>query len=115
MSDLLAWHGGGKRELTNHELSLFFTVFVMLQFWNMFNARAFATGRSAFHFKDCGGFGMIALMVFVGQVFIVQFGGRMFNVTSLSLADWFAIIASTSFVLWIGELVRLLCRKRRSL
>ena len=115
MSDLLAWHGGGKRELTNHELSLFFTVFVMLQFWNIFNARAFATGRSAFHFKDCGGFGMIALMVFVGQVFIVQFGGRMFNVTPLSLADWFAIIASTSFVLWVGELVRLLGRKRRSL
>ena len=58
---------------------------------------------------------MIALMVFVGQVVIVQFGGRMFNVTPFSLADWFAIIASTSFVLWIGELVRLLCRKRRSL
>ena len=58
MTDLLTWHPTGPRELTNHELSIFFTVFVMLQFWNMFNARAFATGKSTFHFKDCKGFGI---------------------------------------------------------
>lgn len=90
------------------ELSIFFTTFVMLQFWNMFNARAFMTGRSALHFKGCGGFVLIALLIIVGQVFIVSFGGKMFNVMPLSMADWLIIIIATSLVLWIGEIVRLI-------
>ena len=111
MTDLLTWHSTGPRELTNHELSIFFTVFVMLQFWNMFNARAFATGKSTFHFKDCKGFGIIVLVIFIGQIIIVQFGGKMFNVTPLCLTDWIAIIVVTSLVLWVGELLRLINRK----
>lgn len=112
MAGLLMWHRAGQRELTGYELSLFFTFFVMLQFWNMFNARAFATGRSAFHFKGCRGFGIIVLLIFFGQIVIVQLGGRMFNVTPISLSDWIAIIVSTSFVLWTGELLRLFGRWR---
>ena len=112
MAGLLIWHRAGQRELTSYELSLFFTFFVMLQFWNMFNARAFATGRSAFHFKGCRGFGIIVLLIFFGQIVIVQLGGRMFNVTPISLSDWIAIIVSTSFVLWTGELLRLFGRWR---
>lgn len=111
MTDLLTWHPTGPRELTNHELSIFFTVFVMLQFWNMFNARAFATGKSTFHFKDCKGFGIIVLVILIGQIIIVQFGGKMFNVTPLCLTDWIAIIVVTSLVLWVGELLRLINRK----
>lgn len=114
VTDLLNWHNSGQRELTAHELSIFFTVFVMLQFWNMFNARAFVTGRSAFHFKGCKGFGIIALIILVGQVIIVQFGGKMFSVTPLSICDWVAIIASTSLVLWVGELFRLFGGSKRS-
>ena len=93
--------------LTPVELSMFFTIFVFLQFWNMFNARAFETGRSAFHFKNCGGFVLIALVILIGQIFIVSVGGEFFNVTPLSFIDWIVIIGATSLVLWIGEFVRL--------
>lgn len=100
------------KHLTPYELSMFFTIFVMLQFWNMFNARAFKTGRSAFHFKGCNGFGLIAFIILVGQVFIVTVGGEMFNVTPIKPLDWTIIIAGTSVVLWIGELLRLFMRRR---
>lgn len=111
LSDLLHLQLGSHKMMTAYELSLFFTVFVMLQFWNMFNARAYATGRSAFHFKDCGGFNLIVLFILVGQVLIVQLGGKMFNVTPLSINDWIIITLSTSVVLWIGEGLRLMKRK----
>lgn len=94
--------------LSSYEISLFFTTFVFLQFWNMFNARAFETGRSALHFKGCGGFCLITLIIFVGQILIVTFGGDFFSVEPLRLSDWITIILSTSLVLWIGELLRLL-------
>ena len=100
--------------LTPYELSLFFTIFVFLQFWNMFNARAFETGRSAFHFKGCQGFVEIAAIILFGQILIVSFGGRFFNVVPLRIDDWIIIISFTSLVLWIGELFRIgLVRKQR--
>jgi len=94
--------------LSAYELSLFFTIFVMLQFWNMFNAKAFMTGKSAFaSLAQCTGFLMIALVIIGGQWLIVTIGGEMFNVTSLHLTDWAIIIGSTSIVLWVGEIRRL--------
>ena len=94
--------------LSAYELSLFFTIFVMLQFWNMFNAKAFMTGQSAFAILNkCKGFLLIALVILVGQWLIVTIGGRMFSVTALQLTDWAIIIGSTSVVLWIGELFRI--------
>lgn len=113
MTDFLTWKNTGHHELTNHELSIFFTLFVMIQFWNMFNARAFATGRSAFHLKGCKGFGVITLLILMGQIIIVQCGGRMFNVSPLSLSDWLIIVTSTSVVLWIGELFRLFNKRNK--
>ena len=113
MTDFLTWKNMGNQGLTDHELSIFFTLFVMIQFWNMFNARAFATGRSAFHLKGCKGFGVITLLIFVGQIIIVQCGGRMFNVSPLSLSDWLIIVTSTSVVLWIGELFRLFNKRNK--
>lgn len=98
---------GANTGLSGYELSLFFTIFVFLQFWNMFNARAFETGRSAFHFKGCGGFGLIALVILLGQVLIVSVGGDFFNVEPLKFIDWVIIIGGTSLVLWIGEFIRL--------
>ena len=98
---------GPNTGLSAYELSLFFTIFVFLQFWNMFNARAFETGRSAFHFKDCEGFGLIALLILFGQILIVSIGGEFFNVVPLKAIDWVIIIGGTSLVLWIGELLRL--------
>ena len=79
---------------------------MFLQFWNMFNARAFATGKSAFHFKNAGGFIFIALIILFGQILIVNIGGQFFNVVPLKISDWLIIIGSTSIVLWIGELIR---------
>lgn len=98
---------GGQPALTQYELALFFTIFVFLQFWNMFNARAYATGRSALHFKGCSGFVTIALLIFVGQIIIVEFGREFFSVRPLEFIDWVIIVGGTSVVLWIGEIVRL--------
>ena len=94
--------------LTPHDLSWFFSFFVMLQFWNMFNAKAFMEGRSAFaNLKDSKSFLLVALLILIGQYLIVTFGGEMFSVIPLSLRDWVIIIGSSSLVLWIGELFRL--------
>lgn len=93
--------------LTPHDLSWFFTFFVMLQFWNMFNAKAFMEGRSAFaNLKESKSFLFVALLILIGQYLIVTFGGEMFNVVPLSLKDWGIIIGSSSLVLWIGEIAR---------
>ena len=113
LTDLCSLHLGGETGLSAYELSLFFTIFVFLQFWNLFNARAFETGRSAFHFKNCSGFVLIAAVILFGQIGIVSVGGEFFNVTPLKLTDWLIIIGSTSLVLWIGELVRLLSPSRK--
>lgn len=94
--------------LSAYELSLFFTIFVMLQVWNMFNAKAYGTHSSALHFKHCGEFLAILEVVFVGQVLIVTFGGDFFNVTPLGFADWVAITLGTMPVFLIGECYRLL-------
>ncbi|MCD8385364.1 MAG: calcium-translocating P-type ATPase, PMCA-type [Bacteroidales bacterium] len=107
LSQLVGLRLGEKNALTPYELSLFFTTFVFLQFWNMFNARAFMSGRSAFHFKDCTGFAIIALIILGGQILIVELGGQFFNVTPLRFMDWVWIIVWTSLVLWIGEAIRL--------
>ena len=101
---------GDGKGLSPYELSLFFTAFVFMQFWNRFNARAFATGRSAFLFRGCAGFELIALVILLGQVLIVSVGGEFFTVVPLRLSDWLIIIGSTSMVLWIGEAVRLFKR-----
>jgi Ca2+-transporting ATPase len=95
----------------NKELTIFFSFFVFLQFWNMFNAKAFFSGKSAFFgLTKSVGFQIVALAIFLGQVLIVQFGGVVFRTTPLTLVQWLIIIGSTSFVLWIGELIRLIRR-----
>ncbi len=110
LSQLLHLRLGSPSSLTPYELSLIFTTFVMLQFWNMFNARAFATGRSALHLEHCGEFAFIALFILVGQIAIVELGGEFFSVTPLRLSDWLTVIIGTSLVLWVGELLRLFRR-----
>lgn len=93
-------------------LSYFFTVFVLLQFWNMFNAKAYYTGKSAFAgLSKSAGFEVVALIILIGQVLIVTFGGDVFRTMPLTIQDWGIIIGGTSFVLWIGELTRLLRKK----
>ena len=97
----------GKGGVDTHELTWFFTTFVMLQFWNLFNAKALGSNRTAFRYflKDKGMILVLAL-VLVGQWIIVTFGGEMFRTVPLSFKEWGIIIASTSVVLWVGELWR---------
>lgn len=113
---LQPWHldFSSPGHISPYELSLFFTLFVMLQFWNLFNARAFGTGRSAFHIAHCDGFVFIALLILVGQYLIVTFGGTMFSVVPLKAADWGIVFAATSAVLWVGELRRLIFPRREA-
>ena len=91
---------------TPREHTLFFTAFVMLQFWNLFNARAFLTGQSALQLRGCKGFLTIAALIFFGQIVIVELGGPMFNVVPIPPLDWFYLIAITSPVLLTGEAIR---------
>lgn len=98
-------------EVNPYELSLFFSTFVMLQFWNMFNAKCFGLNNSAFSkVWENQGFITIALLIFVGQILMVQFGGDFFRTVPISLHDWLIIIGSTSVVLWIGEIWRFISR-----
>ena len=99
--------GAPKNGLSAYELSLFFSIFVFLQFWNMFNAKAYRTGKSTFYnIGKSQGFILIATVIVIGQVFITTFGGQMFNVTPLKLTDWTIIVGATSLVLWTGEILR---------
>lgn len=104
---ILYWFTNYNGGLTEYKLSVFFTIFVMLQFWNLFNAKAFETGQSAFkNLAQSRGFIVVALVILFGQILIVQFGGEVFRTVPISINDWIKIIAGTSVVLWIGEIVR---------
>ena len=92
--------------ITPYESALFFTTFVMMQFWNMFNAKAYRSAYSAFRMKKCGEFVFIAFLIFFGQILIVNLGGEMFNVEPLNIEDWIFIIVTTSLVVITGEAVR---------
>ena len=97
----------GKGGVDVHELTMFFTTFVMIQFWNLFIAKALMSHHTAFrHFLKDRGMILVLVLVLVGQWIIVTFGGEMFRTTPLSLHEWLLIIGSTSVVLWAGELWR---------
>lgn len=91
--------------LSEYELTLLFTIFVMTHFFYLFNARAFETHRSALHFKGCRGLLYISGIIIVGQIIMVETPvlQQFFNVIGLSLQDWIIIIIGSSFVLWIRE------------
>ncbi|MEG1909418.1 MAG: calcium-translocating P-type ATPase, PMCA-type [Bacteroidales bacterium] len=97
--------------ITPYHLSQFFTFFVMLQFWNLFNAKAYFTDKSAFTgLSKAPIFVLVALLILVGQVLIVEFGGTVFRTVPMELKDWLIIICTTSCVLWVGEIYRLFKR-----
>jgi Ca2+-transporting ATPase len=101
--------------ITDYELSLFFNVFVMLQMWNLFNARCLGLSGSAFSgvFENKG-FVCISFIIFAGQILITQFGGEAFRTAPLSAQDWAFIIIPTSIVLWAGEILRFIQRRSAS-
>ena len=109
-------HVGGN--FTPKELSLLFTIFVFMQFWNIFNAKAYHTMDSAFKGlfdKDIRhGFGVTILIIALGQVLIITFGGEMFSVVSLPFSDWVRIIIGTSLILWLGEIERWVHRRKKA-
>lgn len=100
--------------LTPYKLSYFFTAFVMIQFWNMFNAKAFGTNKSAFaDLKDSKTFLFVALLILGGQYLIVTFGKTMFSVVPLTWQDWGILFGLSSVVLWGGEIIRLYYRLKK--
>ena len=101
------------RRLTVRQLTLFFSTFVFLQFWNMFNAKGFETRHSVFScLRGCREFFLILLAIAVGQVLIVEFGGEVFRTEPLAWREWAVIIGSTSLIAVGGEIVRAIGRKR---
>ena len=95
-------------------LTIFFTVFVMLQFWNLFNASVFGTNHSVFRDgRHAAGMISVAAIILIGQIIIVEFGGKVFRTVPLSLTEWLYIIGSTSIVLWIGEAWRMIKRIKK--
>ena len=94
--------------ISPYELTLFFTLFVFMQFWNIFNAKAFMTRKSALKVMKAKGFALTLAIIFIGQILIVSFGGEMFEVQRLTIADWLRIVVGTSVILWLGELGRLI-------
>lgn len=111
---MLYWFNHAEGGMTPERLTIFFTFFVMLQFWNLFNARVFGTTDSAFKgISKSYGMELIVLAILVGQFLIVQFGGAVFRTTPLDLVTWVIIIASTSLVLWIGEAIRFIQRLKQ--
>ena len=108
---LLYYFTNNNGEISRENLSKFFTIFVLLQFWNLFNAKAFVSGNSAFHnLHKSIGFVITLALILTGQILIVTFGGEVFRTVPLQLKDWLLIISGTSVVLWIGELGRLIKR-----
>lgn len=110
LADLFALRRLGPADgLTTRELTIFFNIFVLLQVWNLFNARAFLSGRSAFSgLGGCPAFTGTAVFILAGQAAIVTLGGRMFGVGPLPLSEWGAELAVTSVVLWLPEVFRLM-------
>ncbi len=108
----LLWYlTGPDGEISRLNLSRFFTIFVMLQFWNLFNAKAFSSGNSAFYnLHKSAGFVITVVLILVGQILIVTFGKDVFRTFPLPAEDWILIIGSTSVVLWVGELGRLVSK-----
>ncbi len=102
------------KSYTTYEHSLTFTIFVFLQFWNLFNAKAYHTGKSGLSnpTRSFGGFELALTIILIGQVLIISFGGEMFNVEPLKWQDWLIIVVGTSPVLWIGEIMRSIKRKK---
>ena len=101
-------------EITPYELSAFFTLFVMLQFWNMFNAKGFGTCQPLWRSsRHCAPFFSVLLLILVGQILIVTWGGTVFRTVPLSLVDWLRIVGSTSLIMWGGELWRMGCARQK--
>ena len=110
---MLFYWSFGSGEMTVRELTLFFSTFVFMQFWNMFNAKGFETRHSVFKdWHGCREFFLILLVIAVGQVLIVEFGGAVFRTVPLSWGEWAAVIGSTSLIAIGGEVVR--TRRRRA-
>ena len=102
----------GNNTISLHDLTVFFTFFVMLQFWNLMNARVLGSHQSAFsQLLNCKGLLFVMSMILIGQILIVEFGGKVFRTEPLDFTTWFTIVAGSSLVLWIGEIVRYIQRK----
>lgn len=103
----LLWYFESMEGMSTKELTIFFTIFVMLQWWNLFNAKTLGGCRTAFHrLMADNGLLLVLAIILIGQWIIVEFGGKMFRTVPLDLETWIWIIVGTSPVLIIGEIFR---------
>jgi len=110
---MLFWWTITEGGLSVRQLTLFFSTFVFLQFWNMFNAKGFETRHSVFTcLRGCREFFLILLAIGVGQVLIVEFGGEVFRTVPLTWGEWAEVIGFTSLLAIGGELIRAVRRKK---
>ena len=108
---MIYYYTNAEGGMTVHRLTIFFTFFVMLQFWNLFNARVFGTNDSAFKgLSKSYGMELIVIAILGGQILLVQFGGAVFRTEPLDWQTWLIIIGISSLVLWVGELIRFVQR-----
>lgn len=103
----LLWYFESMEGMSTKELTIFFTIFVMLQWWNLFNAKTLGGCRTAFHrLMADNGLLLVLAIILIGQWIIVEFGGKMFRTVPLDLETWIWIIVGTSPVMIIGEIFR---------
>lgn len=108
---LLHWGEASLKELT-----IFFSTFIFLQFWNMFNAKGFEARHSSFtQLKGCREFFLILLLIFAGQVLIVEFGGEVFRCMPMRLTEWLAVVCSTSLLAIGGDVVLRYRRRKKGI
>lgn len=111
LTAFLIWIKGQPAAEMGRLLTIFFTLFVMLQFWNLFNAAVFGTNHSIFtRAREAKGMITVSFIILIGQILIVQLGGDVFRTEPLSLETWIQLITASSLVLWVGELYRLIKR-----
>lgn len=87
------------------DLTELFAIFMMINWWNLFNIRVFGKNRSIFYnLKGSSKFLLGSLVIFIGTILIVQFGGEIFNTRPLDFKEWCIIVASTSPIVIIREI-----------
>ncbi len=112
ITDIFSPHLTGYKGLNDFEHSLFFTIFVILQWWNLFNARSYGSTASAFNLSKCSEFIAISGVILFGQILIATFGGDFFNVSPLSITEWCTILLCTAPIILLGEIYRSISRHR---
>ncbi len=91
--------------LSKIDLTVFFASYMVINLWNMFNARVIGKNKSVFSgLKSNYKFTGILLFILAVTILLVQFGGEVFQTHPLSWKTWLTIILVTSPVMIVREI-----------